>query len=280
MATFEGMVDKLVELKDTWPMIPLGSYEPLKLPPLRDDVRPIVIFSPHPDDEVLLGGAIALRLRHEGYPIINVAMTLGSKAEERPRRRAELKSACEFIGFDLIIPNNENGFETDDFVNSYSSVYLRTSNFLKKVNPSAIIVNHREDAHSSHEHVASVINMAMICSHWKGAFIESEFWSDIKNPNLLLEISRDHQVYLLKALSFHKGELLRNPYHHTWPMKLMDNVRRCEIVLGKGVSAPPFKFAGIYMVSQCDGDYEFGKMSVIPARALYADDSVSAILFS
>jgi hypothetical protein len=51
------------------------------------------------------------------------------------------------------------------------------------------------------------------------------------------------------ATSFHKGEVVRNPYHLHLPAWLSDNVRRgSELVGGQGTSAPPFHFATLYKV--------------------------------
>jgi len=54
---------------------------------------------------------------------------------------------------------------------------------------------------------------------------------------------------LLAALSFHVGELQRNPYHLRMPAWLQDNVRRgAELVGGQGGKAPDFVFATLYRV--------------------------------
>jgi len=54
-------------------------------------------------------------------------------------------------------------------------------------------------------------------------------------------------VDLLMALSFHAGEVQRNPYHVRMPAWLIDNVRRGgELVGGQGGPAPDFQFATLY----------------------------------
>ena len=48
---------------------------------------PILLFSPHPDDECLTG-ALPLRFRREsGRLVVNVAVTLGSRPERQAARR-------------------------------------------------------------------------------------------------------------------------------------------------------------------------------------------------
>src|ERR1700729_2356387 len=65
------------------------------------DAPVALIFSPHPDDECIIGG-LALRLMREaGMSVINVAVTHGSNQERQPGRLQELKNACDWIGFGL-----------------------------------------------------------------------------------------------------------------------------------------------------------------------------------
>jgi hypothetical protein len=52
-------------------------------------------------------------------------------------------------------------------------------------------------------------------------------------------------------LSFHAGEMRRNPFHLRMPAWLQDNVRRgAELVGGQGGAAPDFMFAVLYRVRQ------------------------------
>ena len=64
------------------------QVRPGKGPPLK-----VVVCSPHPDDESLVG-ALPLRLLREcGAKVTNCAITLGSNAAQRERRLRELKAA-------------------------------------------------------------------------------------------------------------------------------------------------------------------------------------------
>ncbi len=52
---------------------------------------------------------------------------------------------------------------------------------------------------------------------------------------------------MMAALSFHVGEVQRNPYHLLVPAWMQDNVRRGgELVGGQGGAAPDFTFATLY----------------------------------
>ena len=77
--------------------------------------------------------------------------------------------------------------------------------------------------------------------------VETEFWGQMGSPNLMVESGADDVADLLAALSFHAGEMRRNPYHLRLPAWMQDNVRRgAEVVGGAGQAAPDFTFATLY----------------------------------
>src|SRR5207247_2841130 len=77
--------------------------------------------------------------------------------------------------------------------------------------------------------------------------IETGFWGAMDDANLMVESSEEDVTDLISALSFHVGEVRRNPYHLRMPAWLMDNVRRGgELVGGQGGAAPDFNFATLY----------------------------------
>jgi len=79
--------------------------------------------------------------------------------------------------------------------------------------------------------------------------VETEFWGQMPSPNLMVESSIDDVADMIAALSFHVGEVQRNPYHLRMPAWLQDNVRRgAELVGGQGGAAPDFLFATLYRV--------------------------------
>src|SRR5262249_13993252 len=79
--------------------------------------------------------------------------------------------------------------------------------------------------------------------------VETEFWAAMSAPNLMVELGVNDVADLLAALSFHVGEVLRNPYHLRMPAWLQDNVRRgAELLGGQGGTAPDFEFATLYRV--------------------------------
>ena len=254
MRTYDDFVSSYVKLLESAKEIPLGEYRHLQLPALPPNAPVAAIFSPHPDDEILSGAPLALQLRREGYRIVNVAMTLGRPAQ-RVRRRAEVEAACAYIGFDLEL------LSPDGFNSVSSSLRKRPewvalvhaiSQFIDRVQPKAVIMHHTHDAHHDHQGTAYMVRDAFARSAWSGLLFEAEYWCDMYKPNLMLEVSASDLASMLEALSFHKGELARNPYHLRWPALLSDNVRRSEIVLGRGATAPAFDFAVMYRRNVCE----------------------------
>ena len=57
----------------------------------------------------------------------------------------------------------------------------------------------------------------------------------MNNPNLLVECKKKDIADLITALSFHRGEIERNPYHLSIANRLIDNVMRgTELIKGQG----------------------------------------------
>ena len=70
----------------------------------------MLIFAPHPDDEVIIGGLALRLLRELQMNVINVAVTLGSRVDRQAERWRELQDCCEYIGFGLV-GTGERGLE-------------------------------------------------------------------------------------------------------------------------------------------------------------------------
>jgi hypothetical protein len=118
---------------------------------------------------------------------------------------------------------------------------------------------HERDWNSTHigTHYLVVDALAKL-GRFSGFAVETEFWGAMDTPNLMVESSERDLIDLITALSFHVGEVRRNPYHLRLPAWLMDNVRRGgELVGGQGGAAPDFLFATLYRLRRWrDGKWE------------------------
>ncbi len=213
-----------------------------------------LIFSPHPDDECLIGG-LALRLQREsGMRVINVAVTQGSNKERQQPRWLELINACRYLGFGLeqtaprglekIAAKTRQG---DPSV--WSAAVKIISTALSVHQPQVIFFPHELDWNSTHigTHFLVMDALQTLPASFQCLLVETEFWGQMASPNLMVESGANDVADLIAALSFHVGEVQRNPYHLRMPAWLQDNVRRgAELVGGQGGAAPEFAFATLY----------------------------------
>ncbi len=236
----------------------LGGFDPASHLPLAQNAPKALIFSPHPDDECIIG-ALPLRLRRQsGWNVINVAVTHGSAKARQNERWAELKGACNYMGFGLI-QTASNGLERvnlscrrEDPPHWLAMVEV-IAKILISEQPRAIFFPHELDWNTTHIGVHFLVMDALIKTGtgFNTALIETEYWHPMTDPNLLVEVSEEILTDQMTGTSFHAGEVRRNPYHLLLPAWMQDNVRRgTELVGGMGGASPGFNFATLYRLRQ------------------------------
>lgn len=230
---------------------------PPKIQPLlkiKPDAPRILIFSPHPDDEAIIG-ALPLRfMKQRGYRVVNIAVTLGSKISRRNERLEELRHACAFAGFDLEVPDPRvmqriHLSEREQQPIRWSEKVSLIADLLLRLKPVAIFYPHENDWNRTHIGVHWLIMDALESLDKKIDLdlFETEYWGQMLDPNLLVEVSSDILATQLGALALHRGEVERNPYHLVLPAWMMDNVRRgAEVAGGQGGQSPGFLFGTLY----------------------------------
>jgi N-acetylglucosamine malate deacetylase 1 len=234
--------------------LPLGTVPPEPRPTPKPGAPTALIFSPHPDDECIIG-ALALRLlREAGWRVINMAVTQGSNKERQQPRLQELRNACQWIGFDLE-QTGPTGLERvspktrAQDPNHWAAAVRVIAGSLARHQPKVILFPHQGDFNSTHigTHFLVMDALKTLPPDFQCCLVETEFWAQMAGPNLMVESSVADVADLLGALSFHVGEVQRNPYHLRFPAWLQDNVRRgAEVVGGQGGAAPDFMFATLY----------------------------------
>jgi len=210
-----------------------------------------LIFSPHPDDECIVGGLALRLLREAGWNVINVAVTLGGKRERREQRLRELKNACDFLGFDLASLGLEkiNPITRQKNRRHWMAAVKVVVKILAEHQPRVIFLPHECDGHGTHigAHLLVLDALKKMPRGFECFAVETEFWGQMMEPNLLVESGVEDVGDLVAALACHVGEMRRNPYHAQLPAWMLDNVRRgAELVGGQGGAAPDFTFATIY----------------------------------
>jgi LmbE family N-acetylglucosaminyl deacetylase len=122
--------------------------------------------------------------------------------------------------------------------------------------PRVIFVPHENDVHPAHigVHLLVLDALKTLPRGFACFVVETEFWGQMADPNLLVEIGAEDLADLIAALSFHACEVKRNSYHARLPAWMLDNVRRgAELVGGRGAKAPDFAFAAIYRLQKWRG---------------------------
>ena len=261
MHPYQHLVSEYARLVGAGKTYPLGNFPPLPRPENPTNAPKVLIFSPHPDDEVIIGGLALRLLREAKWNVVNVAVTHGSKKERQAERLQELKNCCDCIGFRLV-QTAAHGLEKvnvgtrekqpDHWAQSVKVI----ADILSQHQPRVIFFPHEFDWNSSHigTHFLVLDALSRLPKSFSCHAVETEFWGQMQSPNLMVESSAADVSDLITALTFHVGEVKRNPYHLSLPAWMIDNVRRGgELVGGQGGAAPDFVFATLYRLRRWVG---------------------------
>ncbi len=239
-------------------LYPLGGLPSLPRREPAADAPKALFFAPHPDDECIVGG-LALRIFREArMNLLDVAVTHGSKKERQAERLRELQNACNYIGFGLLTVG-PNGLEKiNPLARQHEPDHWRKcvkviADILQAHKPRVMLFPHEHDWNTTHigTHFLVMDALASMSSDFACYLVETEFWGQMAQPNLMVEISADNLADMITATTFHVGEVTRNPFHLLLPAWMMDNVRRgSELVGGQGAPAPDFTFAALYRLRQ------------------------------
>jgi LmbE family N-acetylglucosaminyl deacetylase len=201
--------------------------------------------------------ALPLRLRRElGHQVSVVAVTQGSRADRQAARLEEMRGACGFLGFE-VITTRPNGLTAitprtrQENPEAWAEAVGVVADILSYHRPQVVFMPHEDDFHpthiGTHHLVADALRGQGPDFHCR--VVETEFWRALAEPNLMVESTPEDVGDLVVAVSFHRGEVARNPYHLSLPPLLADNVRRgSELVGGMGSGVPAFRFATLYRV--------------------------------
>ena len=236
----------------------LGGFPPVARSSLSKDAPRALIFSPHPDDECVVG-ALPLRLLRElKVNVINVAVTQGSRKDRQTERLKELRNACDYLGFGLI-QTAECGLEKINVQSRkqspapWAKSVQIVAGIIADNKPHVIFMPHENDWNSTHigTHFLVADALQTLPESFCCWVCHTEFWAPMDNPNVMIETSVADLADLVAALSFHAGEVSRNPYHLRLPAWMQDNVRRGgELVGGQGTEPPNYVFATLYRLQK------------------------------
>ena len=283
MNPYQTFISDLVRVVRQAKGHPLGGLPKPERPQPAPSAPKALIFSPHPDDEVIIGGLALRLLRELKWKVINVAVTQGSNRVRQPERWRELQACCDYVGFGLLA-TRENGLDDVNLKTRsgrpevWRNSVERIAEILREQRPKVIFFPHDDDWNSSHigTHHLVMDALAICGNEFSCHAVETEFWGAMDTPNLMVESSDQDVVDLITALSFHVGEVRRNPYHVRMPAWLMDNVRRGgELVGGQGGAVPDFMFGTLYRLRR----WRAGALEPVLERGRFVSsaDSLAAL---
>lgn len=274
-ASYLGYVENFAQLLAHGRQSTFAAPVPPAHTPVAGEAPVCLLFSPHPDDEVITGG-LPWRLRQQAaWRVVNVAVTLGSDRARRAARWRELTACCEHLGFELLSASGETvqGLEriTPQAALAepahWEVAVRQVADLLLQHRPRIVVCPHANDGHATH---IGTHRLVMDALHHVGAEVQphlvlTEYWNTQPDPGLMVELSAADVAELVAALSLHVGEVMRNPYHLSLPAACIDAVRRgAERVGEPGAATPGFTFASLYGWSRWTG----GQVIPMPARLL------------
>src|SRR6185503_5109397 len=183
MNPYEKFVGEIARLQLEGKSFPLGGLAAPPKPKIPPNAPVALIFSPHPDDEVIIGGLPLRLLREAHYRVINVAVTQGSNKARQAERWKELSACCDYIGFELV-QTQPNGLEGINLKaraadpRQWQKSVQRIAEILRKHSPQVAFFPHDRDWNSSHIGTRHLVVEAMqsLGADFSCFTIETEFW--------------------------------------------------------------------------------------------------------
>lgn len=133
--------------------------------PALDDLRPCLVLSPHPDDEVLGAGSTILRRTLRGTPVTVVHVSLGERSHAAVApgrlavvRRDEALQAAGLLGVQdvrfLGLPDGGIGQQHEQLAEAVARL-------LRELEPADVLAPAVEEAHPDHAAVARAVRQAV-----------------------------------------------------------------------------------------------------------------------
>ncbi|MEW6428580.1 MAG: PIG-L family deacetylase [Thermodesulfobacteriota bacterium] len=249
----------------------------------------VVLCSPHPDDEAIVG-LLPLRLRQEAdCRVINLLFTLGSDRTRRGERCREAAASSRLSGFEVLLAAEPEGLDRlslrelrEDRPRFESMVDLVASR-LTDLRPDLVVYPHPHDGHPTHEAVAAIVTEALRRRAQAGAAailaVQTECWRQLQQPNLLVGAGAGDVGRLCAAIAAHAGEVARHPYHRRQPVRMLENAfRGSELVRGFGSGGESPLFGELYRLGIFDGaGFAAAAAAMLPASTRISLGSLRAL---
>jgi LmbE family N-acetylglucosaminyl deacetylase len=240
----------------------------------------VVHFSPHPDDELIGAPATLMALRDAGWRVVNVACGLG-RADQLPRREAEVREACARAGFEVRIANPPVAMSSgDDSGDARERLLHLARRELDELAPELVLSPSPRDRHHAHELVGAAVRDAL---SERGGEAQRWWmwglWGPLPMPTLATAFDVARLEEILAALGAYQGELERNDYRRFVRARAeMSSSLGPELVFGFGNEAPDeVRFVELLTeAAWVDGRWLLGRARWLdPAAALIEPSDVA-----
>ena len=188
--------------------------------------------------------------------MVNVAVTLGSRLDQRAARWQELQASCRVLGFELVAASSApgTGLEGIRAVGhaaqhpDWRAAVQRIIGVMAQYQPRVVVCPHELDGHDVHMATSQLVLEALAgLPSLSPHLLLSEYWNTQLQPQLMLGLTDQQVGQLMQATAMHVGEVSRQPYHLTLPAWLMDSARRgAERVGGPGAARSGMSYAALY----------------------------------
>ena len=210
----------------------------------NENKKTVMVFSPHPDDDLIgSGGSIIKHLNH-GNEVIAVYVTSGeagsqeyTKEELREIRENEAKKVGNFLGLhEQIFLRNPDGFL------EYNKKNLtRIMGLIREKKPDVVYIPHDKDGHPDHSTTSKLVLTAvgMAEGPWfqevdglpwhTNVVLGYEVWTPLQEVQYFEDVT-DSMSSLIEALKLHKSQVKDIDY-----VKASVGIRSYRgVMLGKG----------------------------------------------
>jgi len=188
----------------------------------------LIVFSPHPDDDVLGCGGVLAKHVIDGDTVKTVYMTDGrhcyfsitflgklicilrhngvpSPEELIKIRKEEAIAASSELGIpkeNLVFLGHEDG----SLLNNLETVTKRVREILESTSPQLIYVPHKDENHVDHRATYNILKNALGPHHSKVLIRQYQVWNSLCEPDIIFDL-KDLIHIKKKAVYKHKSQL-------------------------------------------------------------------------
>ena len=168
--------------------------------------KKVLIFAPHPDDEVLGCGGSLLKKISTGCEVAVIYMTSGEGTAPASVREKEALASCQFLG----VKTQFFLREPDGFLTLTPHVVEAVTAILDEESPHIVYVPHGKEKNRDHTATHTIAHHCLVqCK--PEIVLAYEVWTPMQNYGLVEDITGEMEQKI-EALKLHQSQLSQFPY--------------------------------------------------------------------